>query len=274
VEIKMKLKGKVAIVTGGGTGIGAAIVRRFVSEGAKVCITGRRENVLDQIVQSLPAGTAVKCPGDVSEPGQADRIVEAALTFGEGIDVLVNNAAKGTEGSIISADLAEWRKTLEVNLIAPMLLMRTAIPHMIKKGGGSIVNVSSLGSLRCIPSTSAYCTSKAALNALSQQAALDLGQDNIRCNVICPGFVYTEMAENGPLGRQARPDMKTFMKSVFEDIPSRKPGMPGEVAGICTFLASDDASYITGTIIPVDGGTSIMDPTTVCIRRAMLQMNQ
>ncbi len=270
----MMLKGKVAIITGGGTGIGAAIARRFVAEGAKVCIVGRRENVLDQVVQSLPAGTAVKCPGDVSESGHINRIVETALSFGEGIDVLVNNAAMGTEGSITSADLAEWRKTLEVNLISPMLLMRAAIPHMIKKGGGSIVNVSSLSSLRSIPKASAYCTSKAALNALSQQAALDFGEDNIRCNVICPGFVFTEMAENGPLAREARPDLATFMNSVFQDIPSRKPAMPDEVAGICSFLASDDASYITGTIIPVDGGTAIMDPFPVCVKRATLQMSK
>ena len=141
------LKGKVAIITGGGTGIGAAVAKRFVAEGAKVCIVGRRENVLDRVVQFLPSGAAVKCAGDISQPENIDRVVEAALTFAEGIDVLVNNAALGTEGSIITADLAEWRKTLEVNLISPMLLMRAAIPHMIKKGGGSIINVSSLSSL-------------------------------------------------------------------------------------------------------------------------------
>jgi meso-butanediol dehydrogenase/(S,S)-butanediol dehydrogenase/diacetyl reductase len=270
----MMLKGKVAIITGGGTGIGAAVAKRFVAEGAKVCIVGRRENVLDRVVQFLPSGAAVKCAGDISQPENIDRVVEAALTFAEGIDVLVNNAALGTEGSIITADLAEWRKTLEVNLISPMLLMRAAIPYMIKKGGGSIINVSSLSSLRCIPRASAYCTSKAALNALSQQAALDFGEDNIRCNVICPGFVFTEMAANGPLFRAAKPDLTTFMNSVFQDIPSRKPAMPEEVAGICSFLASDDASYITGTVIPVDGGTAIMDPFPVCVKRATLQMGK
>jgi len=269
----MKLKGKVAIVTGGGTGIGAAVVRRFVAEGAKVCLVGRRENVLDQVVDSLPAGTAVKCAGDVSGAGNVDRIVKAALTFGEGIDVLVNNAAMGSEGSVTDADLGQWRKTLEVNLISPMLLMRATIPHMIKKGGGSIINVSSLSSLRSIPGASAYCTSKAALNALTQQAAMDYGEKNIRCNVICPGFVFTEMFAKGPLGRQARPDMVTFMNNVFKDVPSRKPGVPEQLAGICAFLASDDSSYITGTITPVDGGTAIMDAMAISVKRAKLELS-
>lgn len=266
-----KLHGKVAIITGGGTGIGAAVTKRFVEDGARICIVNRRESVLDEVMRSLPAGTVIKCPADVSVAGDVQRIVDAALSFGAGIDVLVNSAAMGSEGSVAAADLAEWRKTFEVNVMGPLMLMRAVIPHMSRKGGGSIVNISSLASLRVIPQASAYCTSKAALNALSQQAAVDLGQDGIRCNVICPGFVFTEMAESGPLARVARPDMATFMKSVFEDVPSRKPAVPEEVAGICSFLASDDASYITGVVIPVDGGTSVLDPIPAMIRRAILQ---
>jgi meso-butanediol dehydrogenase / (S,S)-butanediol dehydrogenase / diacetyl reductase len=267
----MSLIGKVAIITGGGTGIGAATARRFVAEGAKVCITGRRASILEQVVQSLPAGMAVQCPGDVSAPGHIEQIVETALGFGAGIDVLVNNAAMGTEGSVTSADIAEWRRTLEVNVISPLLLMRAVIPHMVQKGGGSIINVSSLSSLRSIPNASAYCTSKAALNALSQQAALDYGQNNIRCNVICPGFVFTEMAEKGPLARVAGADMIGFMNDVFQDIPSRKPAVPDDVAGICAFLASDDSTYVTGVVIRVDGGVALMDPVPASIKRVLLE---
>jgi len=124
----MILKGKVAIITGGGTGIGAAIARRFVAEGAKVCIAGRRENVLEQVVASLPSGSAIMCQGDVSEPKDIDRIIETAISFGKGINILVNNAGIGTDGSITDANLDEWRKTLEVNLIGPFMLMRAAIP--------------------------------------------------------------------------------------------------------------------------------------------------
>ena len=184
----MILKGKTAIITGGGTGIGAAIARRFVAEGAKICIVGRRESLLEQVVQSFPSGTAIMCQGDVSEPEHIDRIIETALSFGKNIDILINNAGMGSEGSITSAKLDEWRKTLEVNLIGPFMLMRAAIPHMIENGGGSIVNISSLASLRAIPQNSAYCASKGGLNMLTQQAALDFGGDKIRCNAVCPGF--------------------------------------------------------------------------------------
>lgn len=270
------LKGKMAIITGGGSGIGAATAKRFVAEGAKVCIAGRRENVLEKFVQSLPKGTAVMCKGNVSEPGDIDRIINTALDFGQGIDVLVNNAGIGTEGSITGASLDEWKKTIEVNLVGPFMLMRAAIPHMIKNGGGSIVNISSLASMRGIPEGSAYCTSKAGLNMLTQQAALDYGGDKIRCNVICPGFVYSEMTEShfGPAAKDLNTDLSILMNKVFSEIPSRHPAQPDEIAGICAFLASDDASYITGTVIPVDGGLAAIDPFPLCVKNATLEMDK
>lgn len=272
----MILKGKVAIITGGGTGIGAAIARRFVAEGAKVCIVGRRESVLEKAVRSLPSGTAVMCQGDVSEPEHIDRIIETALSFGQIIHILVNNAGMGTEGSIIDAKLDEWRKTLEVNLIGPFMLMRAAIPHMIKSGGGSIVNISSLASWRAIPQASAYCTSKAGLNMMTQQAALDFGGDKIRCNAICPGFVYSEMTEKrvGQVAKDMGTDLDTLMAKAFREIPSREPAHPEKIAGLCTFLASDEASYITGAVIPVDGGLSAMDPFPLCLNLAAQEMDK
>jgi len=270
----MILKRKTAIITGGGTGIGAAIARRFVAEGAKVCIVGRRDSVLEQVVKSLPSGTAVMCQGDVSEPKHIDRIIETALSFGQTINILVNNAGVAYDGSITSAKLDEWRKTLEINLIGPFMLMRSAIPHMIKDGGGSIVNVSSLASLRGVPQNSAYCASKAGLNMLTQQAALDFGGDKIRCNVICPGFVYSEMSEShfGQIAKDIGTDLDTLMARVFREIPSREPAQPEKIAGICTFLASDEASYITGAIIPVDGGLAAMDPFPLCVNNAAQEM--
>lgn len=270
------LKGKTAIITGGGTGIGAATAKRFVAEGAKVCIVGRRENVLEKIVQSLPQGAAVICPGDVSESGDIDRIIETTLNFGQTIDVLINNAGIGTEGSITSANPDEWRKTFEVNLIGPFMLMRAAIPHMRKNGGGSIVNISSLASMRAIPQLSAYCASKAGLNMLTQQAAIDFGEDKIRCNAICPGFVYSEMTERrfGQIAKEIGTNLNTLMNNVFKEIPSRHPAHPEKIAGICAFLAGDDASYITGTVIPVDGGLAAMDPFPFCVKNAAMEMGQ
>jgi meso-butanediol dehydrogenase/(S,S)-butanediol dehydrogenase/diacetyl reductase len=266
----MILKGRMAVITGGGTGIGAAIARRFVAEGAKVCVVGRRKNLLEQVVQSLPSGTAVVCQGDVSEPEHINHMIETALSFGQKIDILVNNAGIGSEGSITSAKLDEWHRTLKVNLIGPFMLMRATIPHMIENGGGSIVNISSLASLRVIPQGSAYCASKGGLNMLTQQAALDFGGDGIRCNVICPGFVFSEMTEShfGQIAKDMGTDLDALMARVFREIPSRKPAQPEKIAGLCTFLASDEASYITGVVIPVDGGLTAMDPFPLCLNNA------
>ena len=146
----MDLKGKVAIVTGGGTGIGEAIVRRFVADGAKVCITGRRQEMLDKVARSMPPGQVLTCAADVSDPKGVERMVETALSFGLGLQVIVNNAAMEQDpmGGVAEIDIEVWRKVVDVNLTGPFLLMRAAIPHMIKAGGGSVINVASLAAMR------------------------------------------------------------------------------------------------------------------------------
>lgn len=257
----MNLKGKVALITGGGTGIGAAIAKRFVTDGAKICIVGRREEYLDQIVQSLPEGTAVKCLGDVSKPEDVERMVATVLSFGGKLDVLVNNAALDTHGTLLDVDLEEWQKTLAVNLTGPFMLMKAAIPHMIEGGGGSIINISSLAGMRCIPSGIAYCTSKAALIMLTQQAALDYGPQKIRCNVVCPGLVNTPMTASHftQKAESLGVSVETVLTDAFANVPLRRPAAPDELSGICSFLASDDSSYMTGAALLVDGGTAIVD---------------
>ena len=148
----MKLDGKIALITGAGTGIGAAIAERFVAEGARICITGRRQEMLDDMAQLLPEGTVMTCAGDVTKLEDVKRMVETALKFGGKLDVLVNNAAIDPGGAtVVDQDLELWHRVLETNLTGPMLLMKESIPHMIKGGGGSIINVSSLGGLRCLP---------------------------------------------------------------------------------------------------------------------------
>ena len=144
----MRLDGKVAIVTGGGTGIGRAVAERFVSDGACVCITGRRQEVIEAAAASLPPERVKTCASDVTNPADVDRIVETALSFGQGLHVLVNNA--GTDqpmAGVVDLDPAVWSRVLEVNLTGPFLMMKAVIPHMIKAGGGSIVNISSLAGL-------------------------------------------------------------------------------------------------------------------------------
>jgi NAD(P)-dependent dehydrogenase (short-subunit alcohol dehydrogenase family) len=256
----MKIKGKIALITGGGTGIGAAIAERFVAEGAKVCITGRRQEVLDKVAKSLPTGVVVTCSGDVSREEDVSRMVLTAVDFGGKLDVLVNNAGIGAPGAVADLDMKDWRRVMEVNLTGPFLLMKAAIPHMIGNGGGSIINISSVGGLRCLPNRSAYCTSKAALIMLTRQAALDYGPYKIRCNAVCPGGIRTAMTEHdfGSVGVLLGMDNDTFFSTISSNIPLQRFGDASEISGLCAHLASDESSFTTGAAYVVDGGSSIV----------------
>jgi len=258
----MMLEGKVAMITGAGAGIGVAIAERFVFEGAKVCITGRRLHKLEEVVASLPAGTAVACAGDVSKLEDARRMVETTVKFGGKIDILVNNAAIDPGGSVVDLDPDVWHAVIETNLTGPFYTMKVAIPHMIESGGGSIINISSLASVRCIPTMAPYCASKAGLNMLTQQAALDFGKYKIRCNSVLPGPVRTEMSEHslGGMAKAMGCDMDGVFGQLTCTLPLQRAASPDEISGICAFLASDDASFITAANILVDGGAAIVDP--------------
>jgi NAD(P)-dependent dehydrogenase (short-subunit alcohol dehydrogenase family) len=257
----MKLKGKVALVTGGGTGIGTAIVKRFVTEGAKVCLTGRRKEMLEEVARSLPSGTVTTCPGDVSKDDDVARMVKTAISFGGRLDVLVNNAGIASQASVADLSREEWQRVFDVNLTGPFLLMKASIPHMIKEGGGSIINIASVGGLRCLSGFPAYCSSKAGLIMLTQQAALDYGRHNIRCNAICPGGIKTEMTEKefGQLGKMLGMETDSFFAMVSKVLPLQRFGQPPEIGGICTFLASDDSSFMTGAALVIDAGTAVVD---------------
>jgi NAD(P)-dependent dehydrogenase (short-subunit alcohol dehydrogenase family) len=256
------LKGKVAIITGGGTGIGAAITQRFVECGARVCIAGRRQEMLDDVAGSLPEGSVKSCSADVSDEKDVERILKTALSFEGGLHVLVNNAALDQNpANVVDMDVAEWRRVLEVNLTGPFLMMKACMPQLIKSGGGSIVNISSLAGLRCNSEMPAFCATKGGLINLTQQVALDYGHHNVRCNVVCPGATRTSMfTENMEafaqlLGTNVEDIFARFMK----DVPLNRVARPDEMAGICAFLASDDSSFLTGAVIPVDGGAAVVD---------------
>jgi meso-butanediol dehydrogenase/(S,S)-butanediol dehydrogenase/diacetyl reductase len=257
----MKLKGKVALVTGGGTGIGAAVAEQFVAEGAMVCISGLHREMLEKVAESLPSGTVEICPGDTSKEGDVDRMVKTTLSFGGRFDVLINNAAIIESGSVADLNPDVWQKIIAVNLTGPFLLMRAAIPHMIEGGGGSIINMASVGGKRCLPGMAAYCTSKAGLIMLTQQAALDYGPQNIRCNAVCPGGVKTAMIEKefGKFGEMLGIDNERFFERISAAVPLKRFADPNEIAGICVYLASDDSSYMTGSAIIVDAGASVVD---------------
>jgi len=257
----MKLEGKVALVTGGGTGIGAAIAERFVKEGAKVCITGRRQQMIDKVARSLPSGTVTTCSGDVSKDDDVARMVKTTLSFGGKLDVLINNAGISSQVPVADLNREEWQKVFDVNLTGPFLLMKASIPHMIKAGGGSIINIASVGGLRCLPNFPAYCSSKAGLIMLTQQTALDYGRHNIRCNAICPGAIKTEMTEKefGQIGKMLGMETDSFFAMVSKVLPLQRFGQPPEIGGICTFLASDDSSFMTGAALVIDAGTAVVD---------------
>lgn len=257
----MRLEGKVALITGGGAGIGAAITERFVEEGARVCISGRRPEMLDRMASGLPPGTVVTCPGDTSKEEDVARMVAKTMEFGGRIDCLVNNAAISANGPLCDTPRAVWRQVMDVNLNGPFMLMQEAIPHMIAGGGGSVINIASVGGTRCLPAMPAYCTSKAGLIMLTQQAALDYGPYKIRCNAVCPGAIKTEMVEKefGRIGEMIGMEPDSFFDMVSKVLPLQRFGDSPEIGGLCVFLASDDSSFMTGAALLIDAGTAIVD---------------
>jgi meso-butanediol dehydrogenase/(S,S)-butanediol dehydrogenase/diacetyl reductase len=267
----MRLDGKVALITGAGTGIGAAIAERFAADGARICITGRRQAMLDKMAQSLPVETVVTCAGDVTNLEDAERMVETALGFNGKLDVLVNNAAIDPGGTtVVDIDPELWHRVLATNLTGPMYLMKASIPHMIKGGGGSIINIASLGGLRCLPGMPAYCSSKAGLIMLTKQVALDFGPAKIRCNAVCPGGTRTEMLETSlsPLAEVLGTDLEGVFACISSMVPLRRTAAPREITGICSYLASDDSTFMTGSVLLIDGGAAIVDVAGAALTNA------
>jgi len=256
------LEGKVALITGGGSGIGQAIAKRFVAEGAKIVITGRRKEALAETVAACPEGTCLPFAGDITNPEDAKKMVEATVEFGGKIDVLVNNAAIDPPGTVVDIPIEQFQRIVETNLYGPFYTMKYAIPYMTKAGGGSIVNIASLAGLRRIPAMPAYCASKSGLIGLSQTVALDHGKDGIRCNVVAPGATATAMLENAMSGlaKHLETDVAGALNFMTRFNPIPRPATADEITGAVVFYASDDSAVITGTVIPVDSGSCVVDP--------------
>jgi NAD(P)-dependent dehydrogenase (short-subunit alcohol dehydrogenase family) len=263
----MRLDGKVALITGGARGIGAAIAKRFVADGAKIVISDVQKDLLEGVAKSLKSGMVATCTGDVTNWDDVQKMVKETVKFGGKIDVLVNNAGIDPGGSILDIDIALWKKILDVNLNGPFLCMRAAIPEMIKQGAGSIVNIASLAAVRCLPSMPAYCASKGGLIQLALQAALEYGPKGIRCNVVAPGATKTEMLTNA-MSSLSKAIKKDAFEVLAESVPLRRAATPDEITGACSFLASDDAAFITGAVLMVDGGAAIVDVSGASVARA------
>ncbi len=186
------LKGKVALVTGGGTGIGGAVARRFVNRGAQVVVVGRRVDVVEQLASEIGA-LALQC--DVGVTASVEQTIAQLVERCGGLDIVVNNAATVQIGNVEQLDDAAWSSVVEVNVNGPMRVARAAIPHLRARGGGSIVNVSSIGGLFAAKNSAVYGTTKAALLGLTRSLARDYGREGIRVNTLCPGWVDTPMVE-------------------------------------------------------------------------------
>lgn len=247
----MQLNGKVALVTGGGKGIGKAIAKRFLEEGAKVVISDSDGNSLIKTAKSLNNVDLATCVGDVTDLEDTKRMVAQTVEFGGRIDILVNNAGVDPPGNIVDLEVARWKRILDVNLTGPFLCMKAAIPRMIRQKGGSIISISSLAGVRCLPDMPAYCASKGGLIQLALQAALQYGPKNIRSNVVAPGATLTDMLRNA-VGIKG-------LKKMRETIPLRRLAEPKEIAGVCSFLASDDSSFVNGAVLLADGGVAAID---------------
>jgi NAD(P)-dependent dehydrogenase (short-subunit alcohol dehydrogenase family) len=244
------LDGKTAIVTGGGTGIGLAIARRFHGEGAKVVICGRRmEKLLEssQRISSRGEGVyAVKA--DVTVEDDLKRIVEETVKFTGRIDILVNNAGIILSfGKMEEVDPSLWDTVLKTNARAPWRLMVAVLPEMRKVGGGSIINMS-------FPGHGIYGTSKAALIEVSQVMAMELASDNIRVNVICPAHVEGTELHIATVGKENIKKRSELMAPLH---PLGRNGKPEDIANAALFLASDQSSWLTGIVVNADGGRSL-----------------
>jgi len=262
-----RLDGKVALITGGGRGIGAAIAKRFVEDGAKIVISDIQKPLLDETANSLKSGNVATCAGDVTNWDDVQKMVAETVKFGGKIDILVNNAGIDPGGSIIDIDIALWKKILDVNLNGPFLCMRASLPEMIKQGGGSIVNIASLAGVRCLPSMPSYCASKGGLIQLALQCALDYGPKGIRSNVVAPGATRTDMLINAMKGLSEALKKDAF-EVLTESVPLRRAAEPYEITGACSFLASDDAAFISGAVLLVDGGAAIVDVSGASVSKA------
>jgi len=254
-----RLDGKVAIITGGSSGIGRATAEAFGREGAKVVVTARREEKLREVVGAVESagseGLAV--PADLEDDATADRVVKEAIDAFGRVDVLVNNAGvgwqygidhPGTMAGIHEASLENWRAIIGgVDLEGYFLMIHAALPKMLEQGSGSVVNVASMAGVTGLYDAHAYTAAKGAIVNMSRSMAISYGKQGVRTNVVCPGFVDTPMIAP--------------VIGVFDDeatagtlVPLGRPAQPEEIANALLFFASDEASYCNGSVLLVDGG--------------------
>ena len=237
-----RLEGIVSVVTGAGSGIGRAMARRFVAEGATVVavdISGREEQLVDEC-----GGRVLPLHADVTSEDDFEDVVRTAVDRFGGLDNLCNVAGVGITAMLVDLTMAEYDSVLDVDLRGVVIGMKHAIPAIVERGGGSIINISSAAGLNAWDiGTAAYSAAKFGVIGVTKVAAIEVGPHNVRVNAICPGWIRTELTE--PYIEATDGDKKACLQRV---------GEPEEIASVAAFLASDDASFVSGAAIPVDGG--------------------
>src|ERR1700686_2049243 len=250
-----RLSGKVALITGGGTGIGRAIALAFTREGASVAVAGRRVEKLREVISEVQkqggAGLAVEC--DVTRARDVERAVKGTVERFGRLNVLVNNAGTLHVSTVEGISEEEWDRVMMVNVKGPFLMSRAVLPEFRRAGGGAIVNIGSVLGLVAMKDRVAYCASKGGVTMLTKAVALDHAHEGVRVNCICPAVVETplvrELFGTGAEGEAAR-------KARIAQIPAGRMGRPEDVAEMAVYLASQESSWVTGVVIPLDGGLS------------------
>ena len=257
---------RAALVTGGGTGIGAAVAHHLAAEGCAVALMGRRSEPLERTAAEIAAngGHALAVPGDAGDADQAGRAVGDAVEALGGLDVLV--LAHGVGGSAMAGDETPegWDAVVRTNLTGAFLVARAALPHLVERRG-AIVTVASTNAWVAGPGWASYCASKAGLAMLTASIANDYGPKGVRANCVCPGWVRTPMADEDMDEIAARwgTDRDGAYRLTSSSTPLRRPAEPAEIASVVAFLAGPGATYVNGATIPVDGGAMIVDGTAV-----------
>ena len=253
---------RVLLVTGGGSGIGAAVARRADADGWTVVITGRRPEPLGEVAAACTRVHAV--PADMSTETDVERVVGRMLDDFGRVDAVVANAGVMATGALADTLPSEWHRVMDVNLTGPYLLARACLPAL-RTSRGSFVAVGSIAGMRAPAGAAAYAVSKAALSMLVGTIAVDEAQHGVRANLVAPGWVRTEMADGemaefgGPLGL----GVEESYAAVTALVPQRRAAWPHEVASAVLWLAGEEAGYVNGATLTVDGGTTLVDPGTV-----------
>ena len=260
-----RLAGKVAIVTGAGSGIGRASAIRFAAEGAQVGCADRDQRGLDTTVEEIrdAGGRAIACAVDVTDEKLVEQMVEETTDAFGVVTVLYANAGIAGSGNAQSTTLAEWEKVIAVNLTSVWLCSRACLPGMIEAGGGSIINQASVGGLVGVPGIASYAAAKAGVIGLTKQMAVEYGPYRIRVNAICPGTVPTPLVEktymaSGGFAATAEPGTNPTYEELLQQSVVRYPlgrvGTTEDIAAFALYLASDESAWTTGAIVPIDGG--------------------